>query len=214
MRVLSETFNTYEVTEGAELGRGMADLNPAIVFLDFSLTGLDGVRGIAATHRLNPAAKIIVFSGAYDEREALCVLMARASGYCHRDIDPFLLRKIVETVQKGEVWVGRSITRLLVDELASCTGGGQPDSPARLPSPLDRLTPRERQTAYLIGGGASNKEIASQFNVTERAVKKHVTNTFRKLGLSDRLRLALFVNRLRQNAPSVPPPPRISRALP
>lgn len=204
MRALSETFNLYEVAEGAELARGMADLNPAIVFLDLSLTGLDGVRDIAALHRLNPAAKIIVFSGASDEREAVSALTARASGYCDKGIDPVLLRKAVETVQKGEIWVCRCITRALVDGLVSCTGGRQPDSPARLDSPLDRLTPRERQIACLIGGGASNKEIASQLNITERAVKAHVTNTFRKLEVSDRLRLALLVNRLRPNSPSVP----------
>jgi DNA-binding NarL/FixJ family response regulator len=46
---------------------------------------------------------------------------------------------------------------------------------------------------YLVGGGHSNKEIASELNVGERTVKAHMTAIFRKVGVSDRLRLALFV---------------------
>ena len=59
---------------------------------------------------------------------------------------------------------------------------------------LDHLTPREREIVHQVAGGASNKEIANRLNVTEATIKAHLTAVFRKLGLSDRLHLALFVN--------------------
>ncbi len=59
---------------------------------------------------------------------------------------------------------------------------------------LAALTLREREIAELIGNGESNKQIARQLLITERTVKAHVTGIFRKLGVGDRLSLALRVS--------------------
>jgi two-component system nitrate/nitrite response regulator NarL len=59
------------------------------------------------------------------------------------------------------------------------------------------LTNRQRSVAVLIGGGASNKEIASTLNICERTVKAHLTEVFRALGVRDRLQLAILMNRTR-----------------
>jgi DNA-binding NarL/FixJ family response regulator len=59
------------------------------------------------------------------------------------------------------------------------------------------LTSRQRHVAALIGGGASNKEIARTLNICERTVKAHLTEVFRALGVRDRLHLALLMNRTR-----------------
>ena len=81
----------------------------------------------------------------------------------------------------------------LLEELTALTERRHKEFPPNLDTRLDRLTPREREIAQLIGGGASNKEIAGRLNITEATVKAHLTAIFRKLGLSDRLGLALFV---------------------
>ena len=60
-------------------------------------------------------------------------------------------------------------------------------------SRLVHLTPREREIALWIASGDRNKEIANRLEITERTVKAHLTSIFRKLGLTDRLRLALFI---------------------
>ena len=62
-------------------------------------------------------------------------------------------------------------------------------------SRLQGLTPREYQVAELITAGARNKEIAQQLNITERTVKAHLTELFRNLKVSDRLQLAVLLNR-------------------
>ena len=58
---------------------------------------------------------------------------------------------------------------------------------------MNLLTPREREIAFLIGAGASNKQIAGRLRVGEGTVKAHLTAIFRKLGFSDRLQLGLFL---------------------
>jgi len=57
----------------------------------------------------------------------------------------------------------------------------------------DSLTPRERQIAELVGSGVSNKLIARELNITDRTVKAHLSAIFQKLGMQDRLRLALYI---------------------
>ena len=74
---------------------------------------------------------------------------------------------------------------------------GRPQGHFSLPQEdpsLDGLTPREKEIVQQIGGGSSNKEIAYHLHVSEKTVKAHLTSIFRKLGVSDRLHLALYVN--------------------
>ena len=122
------------------------------------------------------------------------MLEAGVKGYCSLDIDPGLLKKAVQMVQKGEIWVGRRFISQLLDALVALTEKQRTKSLPKPDESLDRLTPREREIVQLLGVGASNKEIGNQLNVTEKTVKAHLTSIFRKLGVSDRLHLALFVN--------------------
>jgi DNA-binding NarL/FixJ family response regulator len=127
------------------------------------------------------------------ESEGVAVLRAGARGYCDRDLDPALLRKAVDVVQRGEVWASRVLIARLVEQLAAAIM--QPaHATAAAGSRLDVLTARERQIALLVGAGAANKEIGHRLGVTERTVKAHLTAIFRKLGVTDRLRLALALN--------------------
>ena len=100
----------------------------------------------------------------------------------------------VKMVQKGEVWVGRKVISHLLDTLVSLTEQQRNRSLPKADPSLDVLTPREKEIVQQIGGGSSNKEIAHQLHVSEKTVKAHLTSIFRKLGVSDRLHLALYVN--------------------
>ena len=162
------------------------------MLLDIALPGLGGASGIASVQKLRAAAKIIVLTGAPDEREGIAILKAGARGYCHRDIDGALLEKATDVVLKGEIWVGRKLIPHLLEELTVLTEQRRRDAPGKSDERLERVTPRERQIVDLLSAGASNKEIAKRLNVTERTVKAHLTAIFRKLGLSGRLQLALF----------------------
>ena len=190
---LQEKFPVYEAAERSLLDKGMANLKPAILLLDLALPGLGGVEGVPAVQRVSPLTSIILMTSTPNDREGLAALKVGARGYCSHGMDPALLRKAVMVVVKGEIWVARNVFAPLLEELTALTERRHKEFPPNLDTRLDRLTPREREIAQLIGGGASNKEIAGRLNITEATVKAHLTAIFRKLGLSDRLGLALFV---------------------
>jgi DNA-binding NarL/FixJ family response regulator len=191
-QVLQKGYTVHEVSDRPELERSMTNRRPVALLLDLALPALGGAAGITAVQKLRPATRIIVLTGAPDEREGIAVLKAGARGYCHRDIDPPLLEKATNVVIQGEIWVGRKLIPHLLEELTVLTEQRRREQPGNLDERLQRVTPRERQIVDLLSAGASNKEIAKRLNVTERTVKAHLTAIFRKLGLSGRLQLALF----------------------
>jgi len=186
-------FKGYEAADGVALKEKLSKLKPSVLFLDLDLPQLGGIDGAAEIQPLSPSTRIILFTNKPEEKEATCVLMAGTKGYCRKDISPSLLKKAVEVVQKGEIWVGRNVIPHLLEELTSFTERSQKDSLLEDNVSLDCLTTRERQVASLVAHGSSNKEIALMLNITERTVKAHLTSVFFKLKISDRLRLALLV---------------------
>jgi DNA-binding NarL/FixJ family response regulator len=193
---LADRYEVLEAADGSDLGRALTGRRPALVLLDLGLPDLGGVEGAVRARRARPEARLVLLTGAPDEREGIVLLKAGARGYCDRDIEPVLLAKAVDVVLKGEVWVGRKLIPHLLEELATASERQRAASTER-DHRLERVTPRERQIVELLSAGASNKEIAKRLNVTERTVKAHLTSIFRKLGISGRLQLALFA--LEQN---------------
>lgn len=109
-----------------------------------------------------------------------------------------MLAKAVETVQLGEVWIGRR----LIDRLVAMVGNAAAVRiDAECGVDLDVLTPREQEIALQVGGGCSNKVIAQRLGITERTVKAHLGSVFGKLGVQDRLQLALLVTGRSQASP-------------
>ncbi|MBI1736291.1 MAG: response regulator transcription factor [Candidatus Rokubacteria bacterium] len=184
-------FTVQEAADPRRLETLVSERAPVVVIVDVGMLGARGIAEVASLQRLSPASRFIVASPQPAEREGLAVFRAGARGYCHRDLDPALLAKAVEVVQKGEIWAGRVLVARLIEELGTrARTQVRADNGAR----VGALTAREREIAGLVAGGASNKEIASRLGVTERTVKAHLTAIFRKLGVTDRLRLALYLN--------------------
>jgi two-component system nitrate/nitrite response regulator NarL len=190
---LQNAYTIHEVSDQVDLKRCMTNSRPAVLLLDLDLPQIGGVKGVSAIQRLSPSTKIILFAGTHDEKEGISALKCGAKGYCKKEIEPSQLRKAVEVVQKGEMWVGRKTICQLLAELCSFTETGQKDCPPLTEVYLQYLTARERQIALSVGEGAANKEIARRLNISERTVKAHLTSIFQKLQISDRLRLGLFV---------------------
>jgi two-component system nitrate/nitrite response regulator NarL len=190
---LQNFFTIQEATEWEELERAMASVRASVLLLDLALLPPEGIGSISAIQRLSPSTKIILLSSVCDEKEAVSALKSGAKGVCHKDIESSMLKKAIEVVQKGEVWVGRKTISHLLSEIVSLTESGEKDPPNPSEVFLSYLTPREFQIAQMVGNGAHNKEIAQRLNITERTVKAHLTATFNKLQIPDRLRLGLFI---------------------
>lgn len=191
-------WTTVLPDKGATSARRCAELEgllsthlPQLLLLDLGLADLGGVTGATDLISRNPGTRVVVLSRVPSEDEGIAALRAGARGYCNAYIDLRLLEKVIDTVQAGEVWVGRKLIDRLVELIASSAAPRtQPliDSAA-----FSGLTPREREIAVLVGEGVSNKIIARRLDITERTVKAHLGAVFSKLGIPGRLQLALLV---------------------
>jgi DNA-binding NarL/FixJ family response regulator len=95
-------------------------------------------------------------------------------------------------VHEGELWIRRTLTCRLIDELGRSTAKNKAYRESL--GHLNKLTQREYDIAVRVGNGESNKLIANACGITERTVKAHLTEVFQKLGVSDRLNLALVLS--------------------
>jgi DNA-binding NarL/FixJ family response regulator len=163
----------------------------ATLLLDVALPGLNGTFGIAELLKVSHGTRIVAFSESLSDDLELALFRAGVRGVASSDIDPQMFKRIVVAVKQGELWIRRSITHRLLEELreASRVQASVGSAAVR----LEVLTNREREIAALIGCGETNKQIARQLSITERTVKSHLTEIFRKLGIGDRVRLALRI---------------------
>ena len=192
---LQETFAVCEVAERRALEQVTANLRPDILVLDLALPQLGGIRGLASIKRLSPPTKILALTETFAENEGIAALKAGAKGYCPRAIDPAHLKKAVNAIRNGEIWVQRKLIAGLVSELMFLaeSSGRDGDMAANADLEVERLTDRQRVVADLLSRGACNKEIAARLNIAERTVKAHLTEAYRCFGVSDRLQLALLL---------------------
>lgn len=202
---LQRRFAVSEATRWAGLRDRITHLKPAVVLLDVSLPGRGKLSRIATIIQSVPQIKIILLSQSPQDREGLLALRLGARGYCHGIQATPLMRRIIEKVRSGEVWIARKLVTMVLEEVASLSAGhGQGSRRDFSPGQSD-LTFREREVAKLLVTGATNKEIAMELSLSEKTVKGHMTALFRKLGVRSRLRLALllsqFVGSSRRSAP-------------
>jgi DNA-binding NarL/FixJ family response regulator len=165
---------------------------PQILLLDFDLLGLNSLDGAAGLKRLSTETKIIILSGVISLDMEWELFKIGVRGCCRHDIKPELLNHVVAAVQQGELWMRRTLTRRLLDELGKTTEKNKAYRPSL--SLLDKLTQREYDIAVRVGKGENNKQIAEACAITERTVKAHLSEVFNKLCINDRLNLALILS--------------------
>ena len=129
---------------------------------------------------------VVVLSLQPDQNEAIAALELGARGYSHALATPTLLREIAAVVKHGGLWVGEDLIGRLLGAL-------QARLPAVRNDALAGLSQRELEVAHAVASGMSNKEAARVLGVTERTIKAHLGAIFEKLGVRDRLQLALRV---------------------
>ena len=169
----------------------LAEQNASLLLLDLRLPGVGSTVAVAALGSVSPSTRIVIFSGPLDDEQELDLFRSGVWGCCSIDIDGQLLKRVVHAVGLGEIWIRRSLTKRLLDDMGRNQGAGIGRMQARLAS----LTHREQQIAALVRSGGSNKQIARALAISERTVKAHLTEIFRKLGTADRLKLALLLSR-------------------
>jgi len=171
--------------------QGLAPNTACLVWLDQALPGLTKFGfGDSTWLTKNQNAKFVATSSNPSDAEAIPALDAGCVGYCHAYADVATLRQVRQVVEAGQVWVGVTLMRRLVQSAAQAA----PQAPKLDASWANELTEREQEIAIFAANGASNIEIARNCNISERTVKAHLSAVFAKLNLTDRLQLALRVH--------------------
>ncbi len=161
------------------------------VVLDAGLPGLSGWARRGGTPYFE-GLQVLVLSAHPNDEEGHHALQQGASGYAHALTPPEELDRILQTIAQGAIWTGRSLLQRLLRDV----GDRLPPPPAAQADAAwaAGLTPRERAVAELAALGKSNADIALALDITERTVRAHLSATFEKLGVADRLLLALRVH--------------------
>lgn len=168
--------------------------NASVIWLHVTKAGLTGSAWVREVRAMAEHVPIVVLSNVPEDEQGMAVLAAGATGYCSALTLPEVLRQVANVVEHGGLWVGPQLMRRLMQGLAvRNTGSAEPA--------LDLLSQRERQVAEATSRGSSNKEIARAMGITERTVKAHLSAAFEKLGVRDRMQLALLVNGVEDSTP-------------
>jgi two-component system, NarL family, nitrate/nitrite response regulator NarL len=145
---------------------------------------------VAAVRALCGAIPIVVLSDTPNDAEALAALSAQARGYCNSHAGAEVLIKVASVVEQGGLWIGETLMHRILSVQHQIK---VPEAAAR-PDWRAGLTAREVQVAELAAAGTRYKEIARELHITERTVKSHMAGILEKLGLRDRLQLALLIS--------------------
>ncbi len=161
-----------------------------IVWLDLSATP-DAQRAAQVRDAVAFGRPVVVMAPTPGEAEAFRLLNEGARGYCHVGAAPEQLREIALVVEHGGFWMPPELMqRYLALSLRVVPPPMSPENE------LNELTSRELMVAEQVAHGASNREIAAALNITERTVKAHLSAIFEKLGVRDRVQLALAMNNI------------------
>lgn len=187
LKQLLETDSEINVV--AEAGDGYECLNltnktkPDIVLLDINMPNMDGIQVLNIMKQQIMLCNVIVLT-IHNEIEYLVkALEIGCDGFILKDSDFDTLKKAIFSVYSGETYIEPSLMPLLNSSLAERDV---------LKEKVSDLTRREMEVLKMIASGAFNKEIALTLNISERTVKNHVSNIFKKIGVSDRTQAAVF----------------------
>ncbi len=132
--------------------------------------------------------RIVALSDTPSDEQAIELMERGVAGFCHAYAGPAMLQQVSTVVSNEGLWIGPSLMQRLIRATAPRVerSRGEPDD-------LSALSKREIEVAQQVGNGASNKEIARSLHITERTVKAHLSAIFQKIGVRDRLQLAIFM---------------------
>ena len=178
-----------EAGDGEEAVALTLQYEPDILLLDVAMPHANGMEVLQQIAAASKATRIIMVTGAVEENELRQALRLGARGFVLKESGAAQLLESIRVVHGGEYFVGREC----MADLVSAVRSRGVVLEGRAPRKADfGLTTRERQIVSAVVNAYQNKEIAEKFAISEKTVKHHLTNIFNKVGVSNRLELALF----------------------
>ncbi len=173
-----------EARTGAECVALAQRLKPAVVLLDLKMSPIDGLEVLTQLQGAGVESRPIVLTASEDERDYVEAVRRGARGIVLKAAASDRLLEGIRKVHRGEMWIDQRVAADVMKAMSD-------------PRPVTRaeraqLTAREQEIVSLVAQGFRNKEIAEKLSISEQTVKNHLHNIFDKLGVSDRLELALY----------------------
>jgi two-component system nitrate/nitrite response regulator NarL len=180
-----------EAGDGREVLDRVQELDPDVLLLDLRMPNLDGLSALQALQQTNKRTRVIVLTASEDKNEFVQAMKLGCSGIVLKQTAPDLIVKSIRKVHAGEIWLDSHTTAAVMRQFQTGAEGSglAPGGKGRERSPLSA---REREIVALVAQGYKNKEMAEKMFISEQTVKNHLHNIFDKLGVSDRLELALY----------------------
>lgn len=183
---LEESFEIQALAgDGYEALEVIKAQKPDVVLLDINMPNMNGIDCLKQIKSDFPETKVIMLTIHEDAEYLIETINIGAEGYVLKDADVSSLIKAIQKVVQGEVYIHPTLSGILVREYKSKNKN------------LDdimgnNLTKREYEVIRLISRGYNNKEIAVELFISEKTVKNHVSNIFKKIKVTDRTQAALY----------------------
>lgn len=187
IRQLLEFDGSIEVIEEASDGEECLDklfkLKPDVLLLDINMPKKNGIEVLEEIRRRNMNLKVLILTVHNEIEYLLKAVDIGVDGYILKDSESSELKKAINVVMNGESYIQPNLipalnNRLLVRDVDK--------------DKIDSLTKRELEVLIQVANGMFNKEIATSLNISERTVKNHISNIFKKIDVSDRTQAAVF----------------------
>jgi DNA-binding NarL/FixJ family response regulator len=193
VRTILATDPALEVVAEAADGREAVELTlrhrPDIALLDIRMPHLDGLAAAQELRRATPATSLMMLTTFSEDEFIARALSLGVSGFVLKSGDPRELIAGVRAVAAGGAYLSPDVARRIITRLHV---GDRLGREATARTRVKSLTDRERDVVGLVGAGLSNAEIAARLHVVEGTVKAHVSAVLARLGLKNRVQLAIL----------------------
>ncbi|MFG3587811.1 response regulator [Streptomyces sp. NPDC047990] len=178
-----------EAADGSEVEALVDRTRPDVVLMDLRMPTLDGLAATERLRRRPDAPQVVVLTTFHADEQVLRALRAGAAGFVLKDTPPADIVDAVRRVAAGDPVLSPTVTRRLMEQAA---GGPADTRRATARERIAVLNDREREVAVTVGRGASNAAIAAELYMSVATVKTHVSRILAKLGLDNRVQIALL----------------------
>ncbi len=175
-----------EAEDGLEAIRLVPKLNPTVILMDINMPVVDGVEATRTILRQNPEIGIIILTMYPQDEYVFQALKAGAKAYLLKDTRSRELLQVIRAVHQGQAVISPEMTNRLLNEFRRIAVEQEEEKPAFQP-----LTDQERRILTKVAAGASNKDIATELNLSERTVKNYLSIIFQKLQVNNRTEAAI-----------------------
>ncbi len=164
-------------------------LNPDVVLLDINMPDLNGLEVLEKLRSSGNKQKVLILTIHNEVEYLMRAVEIGVSGYLLKDSDSSVLKEAIYAVNNGETFIDETLTPLLKEQRYLKELQREARSKDKL------LSTREIEVLCALAEGLYNKEIASKLQISEKTVKNHVSNIFKKIGVSDRTQAAVYAIR-------------------